>query len=322
MNTSSKLHLAATLVAAMGLQPAFAQEAARSSHLNDEGKEVIHHRVNSELHTFGLAPTSGSTSALSTRNKLSYHGDSVFSTPTVYLIWYGNWNQSNGTDTAAGQAIITDFFQHIGGSPYYTINSHYVGSSNAISGNVTYGGATTVSGYPNGTALSDATIQTIVQNAINGGFGPAGGDTNGLYFVLTSSDVNESSGFCTQYCGWHFNGTINGRDIKYAFVGNAARCITSCAAQSTSPNGNAGVDGMISVLAHELEEANTDADGNAWYARSGNENGDDCAWTFGTTYVVSNGSYANMKLGTRDYLIQRNVDFRSTGNQYCDLSHK
>jgi hypothetical protein len=45
-------------------------------------------------------------------------------------------------------------------------------------------------------------------------------DTNGVYFVLTSADVNETSGFRTQYCGWHARGTIAGSDIKYAFIGN------------------------------------------------------------------------------------------------------
>ena len=113
-----------------------------------------------------------------------------------------------------------------------------------------------------------------------------------------------------------------GSNHRFSFVGNAARCITSCAAQSTSPNGNAGVDGMISVVAHELEEAATDPDGKTWYARSGKENADVCAWTFGTSYQVANGSFANMKLGTRDFLMQRNVDFRATGGQYCDLAHK
>ncbi|GLH70302.1 hypothetical protein GETHPA_18350 [Geothrix rubra] len=279
--------------------------------------EIIHHRVNPNLSgphvAFGAAPTAGSTSALTA--PLKYHGGPVFSTPTAYIIWYGNWAQGNGTDTASGQQIVTDFFNAVGGSPYFQINTTYVGSSNSISGNVTYGGATTVA-YPYGASLTDANIQSIVTDAINSKALPS--DTNGIYFVLTSSDVAESSGFCSQYCGWHTHGTINGLDIRYAFIGNAARCLTSCAAQSTGPNGNAGVDGMVSVLAHELEEATTDADGSAWYNRRGYENGDLCAWTFGTTYQVSNGAYANMKLGTRDFLIQRNVTIRSNG-QFCSL---
>jgi len=62
---------------------------------------------------------------------------------------------------------------------------------------------------------------------------------------------------------------------------------------------------MASIIAHELEEAVTDPDLNAWYDRRGAENADKCAWTFGSEYPAS-GALANMKLGTRDYLIQQN----------------
>ncbi|GLH74772.1 hypothetical protein GETHLI_32740 [Geothrix limicola] len=280
-----------------------------------EAPEVIHHRLNGNEGgphaSFGAAPTAGSTSALT--SPLKNYGGQVMTTPTVYVIWYGNWAQGNGTDTASGQQIVTDFFNTIGGSPYFNIQQTYPGSG--ITGNVNYGGATTVA-YPYGASLSDANIQSIVSDAITGGHLP--NDATGLYFVLTSSDVNEASGFCSQYCGWHTHGTIAGSNHRYGFIGNAARCITSCAAQSVGPNGNAGVDGMVSVLAHELEEATTDPDIATWKTRRGAENGDSCAWTFGTTYLTANGAYANMKLGTRDFLIQRNVTFRSTG-QYCAL---
>jgi hypothetical protein len=62
---------------------------------------------------------------------------------------------------------------------------------------------------------------------------------------------------------------------------------------------------MASIIAHELEETATDPDLNAWYDQRGAENADKCAWTFGSTYAAS-GALANMKLGTRDYLIQQN----------------
>ncbi len=307
MKTSTRLQITVALLATFALSPAFGQEG-RSSHFAENGSEVIHHRMNASTH---YAPTVGSTAALSSRSKLTNHGGQVITTPSVYVIWYGNWAQGNGTDTAGGQQIVTDFFQHIGGSPYYKINSTYTGSG--ITGNVNYGGSTSVA-YPYGASLSDAVIQTVVSDAITGGHLP--NDANGLYFVLTSSDVTASSGFCTQYCGWHSWGTIAGSNHRFSFVGNAARCITSCAAQSTGPNGNAGVDGMVSVIAHELEEAATDPDGKTWYARTGYENGDDCAWTFGTSTLGSNGAYYNMTLGTRNYLIQRNVKFVGS-SQYC-----
>jgi len=63
----------------------------------------------------------------------------------------------------------------------------------------------------------------------------------------------------------------------------------------------------------------TDPDLNAWYDSQGAENADKCAWTFGTTYSV-NGSQANMNLGGRDFLIQRNwVNAPPAG--VCALSH-
>src|SRR5262249_12042517 len=148
-----------------------------------------------------------------------------------------------------------------------------------VDNSVVYGGSTTVA-YPYGTALTDANIKSIVSDAISTGALPK--NTNAVYFVLTSKDVNATSGFCTQYCGWHTNGTISGSDIKYSFVGNPDRCISSCAAQTTGPNGNAGADGMASIIAHELEEAASDPDLNAWYDAAGYENTDKCAWTFGT----------------------------------------
>src|SRR5207247_367146 len=125
------------------------------------------------------------------------------------------------------------------------------------------------------------------------------------------------SGFCTRYCGWHTRATLLGSDIKYSFVGNAARCLNACAAQSIGPNGNAGVDAMISVVAHELEEATSDPDLNAWYDSGGAENADKCAWTFGQfQYRAANGAFANMRLGNRDFLIQRNLYHSGIGD-FC-----
>lgn len=234
-------------------------------------------------------------------NGISYHGGPVMTAAAgtnVYYIWYGNWAGNTAT------TILTDLAKSIGGSPYFNINTTYYDGSNVhVANKVNYSGSTT-DNYSLGNALSDANIQTIVSSAITSGRVPK--DSNAVYFVLTTADVNATSGFCTQYCGWHTHGNIGGSDIKYAFVGNPDRCPTSCAAQTTGPNGNAGADGMASIIAHELEEAVTDPDLNAWFDSRGAENADKCAWTFGTTYTVANGSKANMKLGTRDFLIQQN----------------
>jgi hypothetical protein len=161
-------------------------------------------------------------------------------------------------------------------------------------------------------------VFAVVTRAINNGLLPY--DTSGVYFVLTSTNISESSGFCSRSCGWHTSGTSSGRDIRFSFVGNANRCLNGCAAQTTSPNGNAGVDGMISVMAHELSETTTDPDLNAWFDSKGAENGDKCAWTFGhAQFQTANGAFANVTLGSRNYLIQRMIQIRS-GTDFCMMN--
>lgn len=276
---------------------------ARARHNNDD-------EPNNNAHPNGQAgkPVKG--------NGITYHGGPVMgvvgSAPvSVYYIWYGNWSGNSAV------TILTDLAQSIGGSPYYNINSTYYNGSNAhIVNSITYGGSTT-DNYSRGTSLSDAAIQGVVSDAITSGRLP--NNTAGVYFVLTSQDVTASSGFCTQYCGWHTYGTIGGSNIKYSFVGNSARCPSACQAQNVGPNGNAGADGMASIIAHELEEAHTDPNLNAWYDSRGAENADKCAWTFGSTSTAANGALYNMTLGSRNYLIQQNWVNASGG--YCAKSY-
>lgn len=230
-----------------------------------------------------------------------YHGGAVMPVVDIYYIFYGNWSSSQ-------IGILTDFAQHIGDSPYFNINKTYPG----VSGHAVHGGSTS---YPTsmwGTSLNDSTIAGIVTFAINHGDLPY--DANGVYFVLTDEGVAETDGFCSSFCGWHTWSHLNwfgGPTVRFAFIGNPARCPGNCMAsfnQSVSPNGDPGMDGMISVIAHELDETTTDPDLNAWYdnANPSNENADKCAWNFGATYPAANGSTANMRLGARDYLIQEN----------------
>lgn len=239
-----------------------------------------------------------------------YHGGPVMlGTTGVYYIWYGNW----ANDT--GPAILTDLAQNLGGSHYYGINaSYYDGSSTHVSNALAYLGSTT-DAYSQGTSLTSAGVLAVVSTAISSGRLPA--DSHATYFVLTSGDVAQG-GFCSSYCGWHTHATIAGVDVKYAFVGDPTACMSACAAQRVGPNGNAGADAMASIVAHELEEMVTDPDLNAWYDRRGQENADKCAWTFGTTYSAGNGARANVRLGTRDYLIQQN--WLNVGSGRCSMS--
>jgi len=233
----------------------------------------------------------------------------MLGTIPIYYIWYGSW----GSDTA--KSLLPSLITDLSGSAYERINTTYYDGNNAsVSGALSFAGSAIDSGTS--TSLTDANIKTIVANHC-GDFG--GCKSNAIYFVLTSQEVNESSGFCTQYCGWHTHGTIGTLDIKYAFVGNPARCLSSCAEQSTSPSGNAGADGMASIIAHETEEAISDPDLNAWYDTRGAENADKCAWTFGSESTATNGSKYNFSRNGHQWLIQQN--WVNANGGYCAMAY-
>ncbi len=285
---------------------------------NGPDKDIIPHKMNQHG---ADAVTAGSTGTVSPA--ITYHGGPLIPTPTIYYIWYGNWNLASGSDTAAGKQILRDFAQSIGGSSHYQINNSYSTNGYNIAGNVTWGGEANDAAYSRGKRLKDADIKTIVTTAISSGQIPF--NTNGVYFVLTTTDVTLTSGFCTQYCGWHTSAAYNSSRLRYSFVGNANRCLNACSAQTVSPNGNAGVDAMVSIITHELEETATDADPGAapgWYDSGGAENADKCAWTFGQNILtLPSGAKYNLTLGGRNYLIQRNL--KATDNKcYVDLTHQ
>jgi hypothetical protein len=281
------------------------------TYLNGQiAKEAVHLTPNGkgwgiELDVPREAGTSGKKPA--STNGIIYRGGPVMRTNrvNVYFIWYGNWTSGPKTSDSQTTVNLMDALfgatGGIGGSNYFKINTSYSDTVGVPTGNISLVASTT-NNYSRGKQLSDNEIQNIVSGAISGQALPK--DANGLYFVLTASDVGETSGFCTKYCGWHNSGNIGGTDIRYAFVGNPDRCPFACEAELVGPNGDSGADGMASIMAHEASEAVTDSDLNAWYDSAGNENADKCAWKFGPlTGELGEGAY-NQTFGSYHWLIQ------------------
>ena len=281
------------------------------------------------LNVVNVMPTKGqAASATPKSNGINYNGGPIFDDANginVYFIWYGNWSN----DTAA-QTIVTDFINHLGGSPYTTVNTTYYDmepgptGTNVVKDWVTTGihyMGSTSDNYSQGVNLGDQEVGNVFSNAVLEGRLPA--DHNGVYFVITSADVNETSGFCTQYCAWHGYWSDPGfadDNLLLAFAGNPEQCPSVCTQESVlpTPNNNVAGDGMVNMIAHETEESVSDPFATAWYNDvTFNENEDQCVWTFGKTYNLPNGSYANMKLGQHQYLIQQNWVNKNGG--YCAL---
>jgi len=250
-----------------------------------------------------------------TDSRILYHNGPVLpGTSDVYLIWYGNFS---GDTTVS---ILTDLTSSIGSSPYFLINTTYPDANgNAPNGAVIYAGAVN-DAYSHGSDLTALAIQGIVRDnlvAYNLPFDPAG-----IYIVLASADISSNStGFCSPSAPPHHGvGDFNGAQFKYGFIGNPQRCPSVLVPQSPSPNDNIYADPMASTLAHLLDVIVTDPTGTGWFDRYGLENADKCQGTYGQTYAAANGSRANIRLGSRDYLIQQNW-VNATRKGYCGLSN-
>eukprot|EP00884_Botryococcus_braunii_P016225 jgi/Botrbrau1/3286/Bobra.174_1s0051.2 len=280
--------------------------------------------VESETAHSSLAKSEGESKL--PQKGIEHHGGDVMQNSTVYLIFYGSWDCNNVTDCPSNRhtpQLVIDFIQSINGTSWMgTASSYYSKKGAGLSNNVNWGGHTFVlkddpDGCFLGNELDDSNIFDIVtcsitaqklKTQVNGRFKPI--DPNGIYFVITTADVNETSGFCDFYCGWHSNAAFHKQNIRYSFVGSPLQCPKGCMQlQKSSPNNIPEADGLVSILAHELIETVSDPDGDAWYDAKGQENADKCAWNYGHIKQVGN-TYYNVgpwkcppDMGASDYCI-------------------
>uniref|UniRef100_A0A7N0TI34 Protein EXORDIUM-like 7 n=1 Tax=Kalanchoe fedtschenkoi TaxID=63787 RepID=A0A7N0TI34_KALFE len=250
---------------------------------------------------------------------LEYHMGPVLSSPSinVYIIWYGNWNPRH-------QDTIRDFIHSL--SPYsytshpvfpsvidwwQTVRLYTDQTGSNVTGDVSLAGESYDWRYSHGKSLSRLTMQSVIKNALEGREALPLDTSRGLYMVLTSWDVQVQD-FCRAVCGFHYFTfpSIVGVTLPYAWVGySGTQCPGLCAypfappvshqrhythsvndnseiSLFRAPNGDPGVDGMISVMAHELAEASTDPFVNAWYAgddpTAPTEIADLCVGVYGT----------------------------------------
>ena len=281
-NKLNAIILAVTVTIALSGLPAMAQQAGQSKDQVKNDSRMIYH-----------------------------NGPIVTGVPEVYFIWYGTWD--NNADNTAVQFILTDFLSNVGGSPYFQINAMYAnGIGGAPSGALFYSGAA-IDRYSHGLELTASDLAGIVSDQILSGGLPL--TPSGIYVVLASADVSShSTGFCQpSVLPIHGTGEALGTQFRYAFVGNPNRCPSVAAPQFFSgvtqlptPNDNLAADAMASTLAQVVSRVITNPTGGAWFDRYGLENASKCVGQFGTTYSTTNGARANLRLGSRDYLIQQN----------------
>src|SRR5215467_10818542 len=212
--------LAANFLAAQKVRPGAGDDQRPNGHNQEATQE-----------TMPAARPTGN--AVVTGNGINYHGGPVLqgNPVPVYVIFYGNWN-GTGSNTQATVTLIDTFLNSLGNTGYERINTTYGDNTGNVSGNLTLAAQVFDPGSQ-GKRLRNSRISAAISAQLTSGALPT--DPNGVYLFLTASDISEQ-GFCSSFCGFHTRQTLNGADIKWAFIGNVDQCPSGCEIQSTGPN--------------------------------------------------------------------------------------
>ena len=214
---------------------------------------------------------------------MTFHGGKVMATAvTKNIFWGTSWANYTG-DKMTG---LDTWFTGYSNSNYAGTVTEFTGTNGAIGRATTHQGHvvdTSAATGGNNTAVILAEVCKVITSPDAAG--------NGFYSVYT--DVPRGS---AGFCAWHASGKCGSTTVQFAFFwsmdGDAG-----CDPSDASGLHSQGLAALANVTGHELSEARTDPSTTSstgspgWFDSSGAENGDKCAWTWGSPLITfSNGS--------------------------------
>jgi hypothetical protein len=246
--------------------------------------------------------------------QLRNHGGATMTTNTTYAIYWQPSGYAGGTLPTGYDTLINRYFTdvaHDSGSSsnvYYTATQysgiHYSSSfagglsdTDPLPGN----GCSVYSGVSK--CLTTAELQTEVSNYVNAHPSLPHGSTV-EYFLFTPPGVGSCDGSScayTNYCAYHDWIGSGSSEIIWAnqpYVENMSGCDAG-----HHPNSLPG-DAVLNVVSHEHNESITDENGNAWYDVQGYEDGDKCAWSWGSWLGGSGSTVYNQIINNDHYALQ------------------
>jgi hypothetical protein len=245
--------------------------------------------------------------------RLYNHGGPTMTTNRTYAIY---WVPAGYSVSPGYTTLINRFLGDVAADSGKTSNVYYSDTQySGIHYSSTFGGsATDTSAFPASgcsdsvaqttVCLSDAQLQAEVAK-VRAAQGWANGPST-LFFLFTPQNVGSCAGSdCafSQYCAYHSWFGSGSSVTLYANQPYTDTVPSACDA-TAHPNGDAA-DPTINVVSHEHNEAITDEQGNAWYDLAGYENGDKCAWYFGTALGTWNGAPYNQLINGNHYELQQ-----------------
>jgi hypothetical protein len=254
---------------------------------------------------------------------LAYHGGPVMHTNKVYAIY---WVPSGFAIQSGYDTLINQFFGDVAADSgkttnvYYSDTQYYDGGgsiaySSAFGGSVVDTHALPSSGCSDAytsVCLSDAQIRSEIDRVATDNKWSRSG---AIFFMFTGKGIGScyASSSCafSQYCAYHSNFNSTSGNTLYANMPYADTVAAGCDV-GNHPN-NSEADATINVTSHEHNETITDALGTAWFDRRGYENGDKCAWNFGTQLGGGSGAQYNQVINGHTYELQQEWSNKSSG---------
>jgi len=304
------------VAAAAGAQPPapMVYEGAGGVRYLEEGQPpvIIHPTVEgAKMEREANATRRPAAQAASTSSNLSYHGGvggiGVETAPKIYLVLWGS--QWNNNDPSGEAAILTSFYQHVGGSSWNNSVTQYCqgvasgtvfcNGAGQAAGNQTniYAGvwADNTSSAPSRPRQSQLAAEAV-RAAAHFGNNTAASNASVQYVIATSTG-NSSQGFKTQYCAYHSSTSSSAGNVAYTNLPYITDAGASCGANFNGLGPDAGI---TIVGGHEMAETETDQFPNGgWLDSGGAENGDKCAWI-----ASGQGASANVSLGGVTFPVQ------------------
>jgi serine protease len=202
---------------------------------------------------------------------LTYHGGLVQGAPKVYVVFWGSSWTGSGDPAGVANRLLT-FLGAVGGSGWLGTVAQYTQSDGTHVGN---GGSIFGGSYidTSSTPPAHPTTQQVANEAYRAAAHFGDSSVNANILVALPHGV-APSGFATSWCAWHTAYTAGNTTVAFTNLPYMPDAGASCGANSVSD----ALDGVTIVGGHEQAEAETDPQLNAWYASSGDEIGDKCAW--------------------------------------------
>jgi hypothetical protein len=252
----------------------------------------------------------------------SFDGHPVYDANYKSLI--GQYFQDLEADGGFLSNVYGPNVQYCDGASFGDDNCNGIAANNHITTNTTYGGSwTDTQAFPTSgcsdpfglttVCLSDAQLIDEIQHAISVN-GWSASSTH-MFFIFTPRGAQTcvEDGICSYnyYCAYHSNvgngsGALIYANMSYPEFSDDPEILGACDT-GEHPNGDLA-DAVLNVTSHEHNEAITDPEpSSGWYDDfdfiTGGENGDKCAWYFGSE-SGSAGSKFNQTINGHHYDLQ------------------